>query len=129
MNRREELQKNRKESGADKIEEDLIQSQNIAERIVAHEDQTTHSNIIQNIISHRSKNVTLSSIDISHASGTSTPWAVIVQGKSATREALLDFQKSLEGDQLFSQVELPLSDLAKSKNISFGIRIVLHKNK
>jgi hypothetical protein len=129
VNRREELQKNRKESGADQIEKDLVESQTIADMIVVHEDQTTHSNIVQRIISHRSRNVTLSSIEISRSSGTSTPWAVIVQGKSVTRESLLDFKKNLEGDAVFSQVELPLSDLAKSKNISFGLRIMLNKNK
>ncbi len=129
VGRKEELQKNRKASGADEIEKDLLQSQAIASRIVAHEDSTTHSNIIQSIISYRSRQITLLSFEVARATGTSTPWTVIIQGKSASREALLEFKKGLENSALFSQVELPLSDLAKSKNIGFSIRVVLRQNK
>ncbi len=124
--RLEKLQKSRKASGTDQIEKDIAQSRAIAEKIMVDKNKIIYSESIQKILSHRSPQILLSSFEISHALGTTTPYEAIIQGKALTREALLEFKKGLESDTSFSEVDLPLSDLAKSKNISFALRLALN---
>lgn len=120
--RKAEIEKNRKASGADQIEKDLAESQIIAEKIARETDSISNSSVIEKVISHRIPSISLSSFEVARALGSTTPTKVIIQGKAQTREALLDFKKGLEGDSSFADIELPLSDLAKSKNITFAVR-------
>jgi hypothetical protein len=55
--------------------------------------------------------------------GTSTITAV-VQGLAPTREILLAYKSHLENDTPGTIVELPLSQLAKSKDIPFSLQII-----
>lgn len=48
-----------------------------------------------------------------------------IEGVSATREALVEFQKSLQDSGLFKTIDLPISNLAKSKNIPFTLSTTL----
>jgi len=48
---------------------------------------------------------------------------IAVQGTADTREHLVAFSKGLQGEPAFSKVDLPVSSLAKGKDISFTIRI------
>lgn len=124
--RAEQIRQSRKASGIDEIEKELVRSQAIAEQITTDEDGIAYSNSIQKIISHRSQQILLSSFEISHVLGTTTPYEAVMQGKALTREALLQFKKELESDTSFSKVDLPLSDLAKSKNINFTLKFTLN---
>jgi len=78
------------------------------------------SSTIQSIISVRGV-VTLNSISVN------TPVAdaleVIIQGVAPNRDTLLAFKSRLEELVPGGEVELPVSDLAKSKNVSFSMRI------
>jgi hypothetical protein len=47
-----------------------------------------------------------------------------VVGNSATRDALISFEKELAKEPLFSSVDFPVSNLAKSKDIDFSIKII-----
>jgi hypothetical protein len=42
-------------------------------------------------------------------------------GKSATREALIEFKKNLENDPNFSRVDIPVSSLETQKDIEFNV--------
>lgn len=46
-----------------------------------------------------------------------------VRGVAKSRLALLDFQKSLESDPVYSVVNVPISDFVKGSNITFSILI------
>lgn len=46
---------------------------------------------------------------------------LIVKGVSANREALVSFVKNLKDSGFFTSVDLPVSNLAKEKNIDFSI--------
>ncbi len=46
---------------------------------------------------------------------------IIIGGTSLTRESLVSFVKSLEDTKSFKQVNLPISNLAKDRNINFSI--------
>jgi hypothetical protein len=124
---KDELLKSRKESGADQVEKSLVESQTIAQKIIEDSDMVAYSDIVQKIISHRSNQILLSGFGLSHGEGTSTPTQIVVQGGAVTREALLNFKKGLDNDTSFTHIDLPLSDLAKSKNITFTVQMTLNK--
>ena len=125
VERTQALEQSRKASGADQIEKDLEQAQIMAEKISADQNKIVYSDSLQKIVSHRTPQVTLSSFQITRDSGTSTPYEVVVAGKAATRDALLTFKSGLENDPAFSSVDLPLSDLAESKDISFSLKLTI----
>lgn len=49
--------------------------------------------------------------------------SVILSGTASTRDALVTFSKSLQAEPSFSGISLPISSLAKSRDISFSISI------
>ncbi len=90
-------------------------------RIKAAQDPVIFSSIIENIANHRIPGVTLSSIDISHAATAENPsqTRITIHGKATTRDIFVAFQRSLAVDPAFSNVTLPISNLAKGVNIEF----------
>jgi Tfp pilus assembly protein PilN len=52
--------------------------------------------------------------------------SITLAGTAATRDALVTFSKSLQGEPSFSGISLPISSLAKSRDISFSISINSH---
>lgn len=46
---------------------------------------------------------------------------IILKGTSDTRDSLVNFVKSLEESELLSEVDLPISNLTKDKNIEFSL--------
>ena len=50
---------------------------------------------------------------------------VRITGRADTRDALVLFKKNMEQKEFVQKVELPVSDLAKSNNITFQMKVVL----
>jgi hypothetical protein len=121
------IQKLRKESGADQIENDLVLSQAIAKRILTEKDPVVYNQVVQNILSHRSKGLSITSFALLKDNGTTTAAKISLSGKAATRDSLLQFKNDLLNDKLFTEVDLPLEDLAKSKDVSFNMNFKLKK--
>lgn len=121
----EELEKTRKENGAEQIEKDLLRSQAIAKKILETENDAVYSSIVEKVIAKRPQQVALSFLDLGRSEDTATTTLMSVQGKAANREALLEFKKRLESDPAIKSVELPLSDLAKSRNVAFTVKIMV----
>ena len=92
-----EIEKGRAERGADEIEKEL-KSDNIRLQSVLDLSKYSinNSELIQNIISNRSNNILIYSFSLNKEEGTSTPTEIIIQGRSSTREALIDFKEGLE---------------------------------
>lgn len=87
------------------------------------EDPVVFSAIIEDIANQRISGISLNSIQIAHAPADGNPneTSVSIQGVAATRDTLVAFQRALDGDPEFSNVVLPISDLAASTDIEFGI--------
>jgi hypothetical protein len=119
---RDALLSSRKKSGADEIEKVLYLNQVTAQKIISEEDKVIYANLVQNILQNRNKDIILYSMSLDKTTATSTVVGIDIRGKAATRESLLKFKKSLEESRMFSTVDLPLSDLAKSSNIEFGVK-------
>ena len=119
-----ELEKGRIARGADIIEKELKDDNKIIKKVLSSFSNTSnHSELIQNILSNRNNGILINSFNVSKDEGTSTPIEIEFQGKASTREVLIAFKDGLEKERNFSKVELPVSDLAKSKDISFSIRL------
>ncbi len=52
---------------------------------------------------------------------------ISIAGVSKDRKTLLSFLKSLEGEEIFTKVELPISSFVEGEDIEFSIRITLDK--
>ena len=59
------------------------------------------------------------------ASGTSPRKQVVIRGKATTRNALIAFVDRLKSERVFASVDLPVSDLAQAKDLTFSITTVL----
>jgi hypothetical protein len=81
------------------------------------------SSIIQDIVGLKLPSATFNSIQITNSAGDKSDYEIIVQGKSSTREALLELKKSLEKNPIFSKVEFPIPDLTKSKDVAFAVKL------
>ena len=77
--------------------------------------------IINAVIDNKSKSVSLTRFSYSLVSSSTA--SITLEGVSATRESLVSFKKRLEESGSFKAVDLPISNLAKDKNINFTINM------
>lgn len=119
----EALEKSRQARGLDQIEKDLIETQALTKILTIDKTNPVFSDIIQLVTKPRPPGITIFSFDVSSiATKSTTSVSIIIQGKASTRDVLIDFKQKLEKNKDFSSIELPISDLAKGKNISFALR-------
>jgi hypothetical protein len=114
------LQKNKKDSGLTSIQQTVAQSQKLLSTLGGKVSGTKMSAIIESIVSMRN-NVRLTSINVTQT-GTTTA-TIVMQGVAPTRDALLSFKNRLESAVPGNKVELPVSELAKSTNVEFSMRL------
>ena len=108
-------------SGADQVEKDALNTKTLVRAITGHQDAVLLSDIVESVVSHRKSSITLSSLEVSRPSPATV--SARISGVALTRDALVAFKKELESDARFTKVELPVSDLAKSKNIRFSMSL------
>lgn len=95
-------------------------------------------NIINNSLNYRGivvfidevlqqKNNTIFIEQFSMSSGNNAEPILFIGGVATTRENLVSFVSRLEQSDLFSEVNLPISNLAKDRNIDFSIEIKIKK--
>jgi hypothetical protein len=78
--------------------------------------------LFNNIILGKTNNVSVRTISYS---GSSKDARITVSGVARTRESLTAFAKNLEQNKEFSNVNLPVSNFAKDKNIEFNIEVTV----
>jgi len=78
--------------------------------------------LINSVLSEKTSSIYIT--DISYTSISSSTASVVVQGVSTTRDALVSFKKSLEDTKIFKSIDLPISNLAKDKDIKFSMTMV-----
>ncbi len=120
----ESLRKNRKQSGLDVITAELKQSDIILKKINSFGKSVPFSQSVSTVLGNRVPGITLHSFQFLNSINTaSSTMSFTIQGKSGTREALVAFKNKLEADPAVLKVELPVSDLVKSRDISFSIKL------
>ncbi len=124
LNRLTELQKNREDGGLIAIKKELTDTSAMIKKVKEGDSSIIYSSIVYNIINHKPAGVSINSFDLSSTGATATSTIIVVmQGKANTRESLVTFKDRLTKDPLITKVELPVSDLAKSRDISYSIKI------
>ncbi len=81
--------------------------------------------LMDSVISKKTNAIKLT--EFSYSLSTNGDVEFVAGGVSTTREALVSFEKSLEDSKVFSDVRLPISNLAKDKNIKFSISMKVIK--
>ncbi|MEK7463707.1 MAG: hypothetical protein AAB610_01125 [Patescibacteria group bacterium] len=120
------LQESRRERGTDVVVDDLASAQSLIEDLKKHQDSAEFSQIISEIVLRKPAQVSISSFQLGSSGETaSSSLEVIVQGKAMTRDSLVNFKKILEQNPLILKIDLPISDLAKSKDVSFALKLVI----
>ena len=85
-------------------------------------ETTAISTLLDNVIKKKGANNTL--VGFSYKKGTDkAPGLLILSGIARDRESLLSFVKELKTDQLFTKVDLPVSNFTKEKDVPFSIEL------
>lgn len=124
----ESLQKGRQARGTDAITTELGATYKLIKSVKEDGDSVSFAESISDIVNLRTPQIFYSSMSIQKADKSATSsLTVIIQGKAVTRDSLIKFKKNVEANPNVSRVDLPISDLAKSKDITFAVRFLLKK--
>lgn len=127
LSKLESIQKDKKARGIDITLNNLRQSNDILSKLIAEDNQVNFSDSIKKFVEYRPPQIKFNSLQLSNVPGDKSLVEIIVQGKSTTRESLLDFKKSLSTNTEILNVEFPLPDLTKSKDVSFAVKFKMRK--
>jgi hypothetical protein len=123
----EKMKKDRIAKGVSKIDKELTQIQSIVSRVLVKKDYIPFSEAVEKIGKYKTNGLFIKSFELSYEDSSATTTKAYIQGSSLTREALIQFKKNIESDSGFKNIELPISDLAKNKNITFSMRFNIIK--
>lgn len=76
--------------------------------------------IFDKILSRQASNILISGITLKRGTESGT---ITLEGKATSRDSLVAFSKALQGEPSFTEVDLPVGSLAKSKDIPWTILI------
>lgn len=77
--------------------------------------------IIKDILSYKTQSISFTDF-MYEFTGTSTA-TISVRGRALTRESLVSFVRNIEDSNIFKEVDLPVSNLAKDRNIDFTVSL------
>ncbi|MEI6304457.1 MAG: hypothetical protein WCP09_00340 [Candidatus Taylorbacteria bacterium] len=108
-------------SGKSNSKSDLLKKANIIKILASSpKGKTEYSSIVKGILDARGKS-TITSISVARTSPTTVVTTIV--GMSPNREELLALKNKLILGKLGNKVDVPVSLLAKSKNISFSLSV------
>ena len=117
------LKKNKDANGVTDIEKQLAEGNILLGVLASSLHRPMLSAAIADLVGTRQQ-ITITSVAMSRSQSTTTRSAdVILQGKAPTRESLLSFKDRIEKGIPGSKVDLPISELSKSRDIQFSITV------
>lgn len=126
----ENIKKNRKQSDTDRIINELKTTDENIKKINSFPKQIQYSGIIVKLIENKNNGIAINSIQFpTNTNNATSSITAVLQGRANTREALVQFKNKIEADPGVMSVELPVSDLAKSKEINYSIKVMLNISK
>lgn len=100
----------------------LVQATALARLVVEGDRTPSFTNLVAVIEAARDPAlVTIEGYDFSLVDGQATP--VIVSGNALTRQSLADFRDRLVASERVTAVDLPLSNLAKDRDLPFSLTV------
>ena len=88
-------------------------------------EQQSIANLISSIIEVQHADIQIHSF--SYAEGSAETSNITLKGNAETRTGLVTFSDKLKADDRFTNVSLPLKDLASNQDISFTVSIEMKK--
>ena len=77
--------------------------------------------ILENLLSYKSSLVKFT--DFMYEASSNSSAKISIRGNASTRDSLVSFVQKIEESGLFKEVDLPISNLAKDRNIDFAINL------
>jgi hypothetical protein len=114
------LQKSLAIKGNNTVEDFVSASKKKIEITEIKESERLFTDVLVEFLAYKTNGVSITTISFERL-GTQNTMAV--SGKAVSRDALLSFSKALKSNHRFESVDLPVSNLAKSKDIEFSISI------
>ena len=105
----------------------IVHANAISALLTQSENTTNFSTVLVQIEKVKTADMLLFDFNIIRTGDVLT--SIIISGTAPSRAALSSFRDALDANPLFGKVELPLSSLAKDKNIPFTITITPDKAK
>ena len=102
----------------------LVEANQQARLILDEQKLPVFSDYIALVKSLQGDDIQISSIGLSRKNDSLEP--ISLSGVATDRQALASFRDRLLADEQVSSVDLPISNLAQDKNISFSITVTLH---
>ena len=102
------------------ISEQLLETKEKLVTLTSVKDKEPIFTLIDTISTYSGRGVDVSNVSYTRGDSESR---LSVGGVAATRDALLRFQRSLEEDERFNDVQFPVSILAEEEDIKFTIQI------
>lgn len=104
------------------LETEVSSANTIAQKLVSLDNETLFSNLIAELQGLMGVHVQIQSISFARTEGKIE--SITISGDASSRAALVQFRDSIESHRFFDSAELPLSNLAKDKDVPFSITIV-----
>lgn len=89
--------------------------------VLSKSDETVSISELTNAIISHAKGITINGFSYAKSKDNGA-WVISISGIANKREDLRAFEQNLEKDENFSEVELPVSNLAKDRDINFNIK-------
>lgn len=99
----------------------LVRANVMAQKVFELREVEKFSNTISTIEALQGNDIEIDGFEFARQEGSLAP--VQVTGRAATRQALSDFRETLLRQETISDVVLPISNLAKDKDIQFSVSI------
>lgn len=106
----------------EQINAELLQAKELLSALTGEESRTPFYNVVEEIASYTGDSIELTNMSYVRAFGEAES-TVSIGGRALTRDDLLAFTSALKEDELFNEVVLPVSSLAKDQDIEFNIEI------
>jgi hypothetical protein len=100
----------------------LAKSNQMAQKIFELRQYDSFADVVVQIEEVRGSGIAINGYEFSRKDKNLTP--VIISGESLTRQALSDFRESLLKQENIEDVILPISNLAKDRDIQFSLSVV-----
>jgi hypothetical protein len=110
-----------------KAEEEVKAIKGILTQLKTTENQFLISSAVDEIEKNKPTNITLVTMQYEVVKDGSSK--MHVQGIAQTRTSLSNFKTQLEATDMFSKAEIPISDLAREKDLPFMMTLVIPKAK
>ncbi|MDP2593465.1 MAG: hypothetical protein Q8P52_02335 [bacterium] len=122
------LERKTEEVGGNATQE-ISRIKELAKLVNASQEETAFAPVLEKIVSSKNSSVTLTQFTFIHLKNVkegAPPYDLRISGVAKTRTGLLDFVKKLEQQEDFWEVNLPVSHLAKERDIVFSLALKMN---